>query len=72
MSKSIFYMLTATEKQHCLNIIQSLLEQSDADSVLQEEAHQAIELLSKLRPMDTNEVLTAMETASASEYDVEE
>ena len=61
MSKGIFYMLTATEVQHLKEVITELMAVANPGEYNEEEAHQAIELLSKLNAMDTEEVLTISE-----------
>ena len=61
MNKGIFYMLTATEVQHIKNVIQDLMALADASEYTEQDAHQAIEILNKIKPLDTEEVLLGLD-----------
>lgn len=52
MNKGIFYMLTATEVQHLKDVITELMSVANPGEYNEEEAHQAVELLSKLKGAD--------------------
>jgi hypothetical protein len=60
MNKGIFYMLTATEVQHIKNTFQDLLAIADPSEYTEQDVHHAIELLDKIRPLDTEEVLMGL------------
>ena len=53
-------MLTATEVQHIKNVIQDLLALADASEYTGKEAHDAIEILDKIKPLDTEEVIMGL------------
>ena len=62
MNKGIFYMLTATEIMHIKDVITALMDEAGHHS---EEGHQALDLLDKLKPVDTEEALVALEVGGA-------
>ena len=65
-------MLTKTEVQHLKDVIADLMAVANPGEYNEEEAHQAIELLAKLDPMETEEILAAAEmTAEASQVDIQ-
>lgn len=60
MKSGVFYMLTATEVQHIKNVIQDLMALADASEYTEKEAHDAIEILDKIKPLDTEEVIMGL------------
>ncbi len=60
-NNGIFYMLTATEVQHIKDVLTELMGCAEPGSYNDEEVHQAINLLSKLEALDTEQVLTTLE-----------
>ena len=59
-TKELFYMLTATEVLHIKNVIQDLLAIADPSEYTEQDVHHAIELLDKIKPLDTEEVLMGL------------
>lgn len=53
-------MLTANEVQFLKNVFQDLLAIADPSEYTEQDAHHAIELLDKIKPLDTEEVLQGL------------
>ncbi len=67
MNKGLFYMITASERQHLKDVIAQLMLAANPQEYNEEEAHQAIELLATLSPMDTEDFLSAAEISLIDE-----
>ena len=65
-------MLTAGEVLHIKTVIQDLLAIADPSEYTEQDVHHAIDLLDKIRPLDTEEVLQGLsdlEDFIEEEYD---